>query len=176
MGWGCQRFQYCIPGSLSRQREEEVRYNPSLSHSGVRFCSAPAGWILFLNPVQTHHMEMGDRVCERVTEGREGKAWKHSSCLEWWGLCSAQAGDLVGSSRKQLLLCLKRKRAPQLPLGTQNSRENRGTIPWTVAHRPCLETAVCKREEICLQICWISEVGHDNLGGIRNTTKCRKGG
>lgn len=49
----------------------------------LRFCSAPAGWILFLNPVQTDHMEMGDRVCEGATKGR--KAWKHSCCLECEG-------------------------------------------------------------------------------------------
>lgn len=31
------------------------------------------------------------------------------------------------SSRKQLLLCLKGKGAPQLPLGSQDSRDNTGT-------------------------------------------------
>lgn len=33
-----------------------------------------------------------------------------------------------------------------------------------------------ERGEICLQICWVTEVGHGNLGGIRNTPQCRKGG
>lgn len=123
-------------------------------------------------------MEMGDRVCEGVADGREGMeaphAWSDEGCAQhrqesWWAALPGRC-----SSRKQHLCCLKGKGTPQLPLGSQNSRDNRGTIPWTMAHRPCLEAAIYERGEIHLQICWVNEAGHGNLGGIKNTTKCRK--
>lgn len=73
---GCQRFLYCIRGSLSKYRVEEAEVQPqSLWLKTLRFCSAPTGWTLLLNYVQTHHMEMGDRGHGGVTE--EGKARNH---------------------------------------------------------------------------------------------------
>lgn len=79
-------------------------------------------------------MEMGGRVCEGVTEGREGM-----EALILLGVMRAVLSTgrraLPGrcSSRKKLLLCVKGQGAPQLPLGSQNSRDNRGTIPWAMA-------------------------------------------
>lgn len=180
MGRGCQRFQYCIPGCLSREKRRWGTILVSLTQdSEILFSSS---WLdPFPEPCSDSSYGNGRQSLWRRHRGN-GRHGSTSSCLEWWGLCSAEAGDLVGSSAWKVQLkeatpvLSKRERNSTLPLGSQNSRDNRGTIPWTMAHRPCLETAVCERGEICLQICWVTEAGRGNLGGIRNTTKCRKRG
>lgn len=81
-------------------------------------------------------METEDRGPGGVTEGREGMyppcpAWtnKYLGCAQHtqkrWQKLSSALYQKVNSWRRQLLSCLKGRRAQQLPLGLQNSRDKR---------------------------------------------------
>lgn len=175
VGRGCQRFQYCTPGSFSKQREEEVKYNPSLSDSGLwgsvqLQLVGSFSWILFRLIIWKWETEF-------VKESqREGKAWKHSSCLEWWGLCSAQAGELVGSPAWKVQLkeatpaLSEREKSSTASLGLpeQQRQERNHPLDSGTQKQPYVREGT-----FASRFAGKTEVGHGSLGGIRSTRKCR---
>lgn len=112
---------------------------------------------------------------ESQREGRHGSshaAWSDEGCAQHRQESSAWKVQLKEAT--PALSKRKRSSTASFELPEQHRQQRNNSLDYgtqTMFGNSCME-----RGEICLQICWVTEVGRGNLGGIRNTTQCRKGG